>query len=495
VTKWTCREIVAVLAVCAVMIGSAGTGAQQRGNPAAPATESKSQAQAQTPPQPRTPAAPGEAAEPRPVQLTMFPHSQTARYWISGQLNVISQGNPGFPSPYQGPNSFRSAPADKTSLLDTLYLGYEPHRNLRYNTDLIVDFEETGGRGLSDALGLAGFTNLDVVRNPDIGKAPYLARGEIHQTIGLTNKMVEAERGPFSLATEVPARRIEIRVGKYSLPDIFDLNDVASDSHLQFMNWTVDDGGTWDYAADTRGYTVGGAIEYDDRAWAFRYGIFAMPIVANGNSLDWAFSRANGQNWELDWLHSLLRGRNGSNRILAFANRAHMGNYRQAVQNYFAGVSPAPDIISVERFGTLKYGFEWDNEQEITANLRVAARLGWNDDQEESFAYTEVGQTVEVAADYLGAGWHRAQDKVGVALVSNAIKKDHQNYLKYGGVGFLLGDGRLNYGRENIVESYYNLHAWRGLFYALDVQHINDPGYNRDRGPVWVFSLRGHVDF
>jgi high affinity Mn2+ porin len=442
----------------------------------------------------KVPPAPNAEA-PQPAQLTMFPHSQTAPYWISGQLNVILQGNPSFRSPYEGPNSFRSKAEDKTSILDTLYLGYQPHRNLRYNTDLIVNVEETGGRGLSDALGLAGFSNLDVVRNPDIGKAPYLARAEIHQTIGLTSKMAEAERGPFSLATQTPARRIEIRVGKYSLPDIFDVNEVASDSHLQFMNWTADDDGAWDYAADTRGYTVGGAIEYDEPAWQFRYGIFAMPIQANGDTLDWAFSRASGQNWEFDWLHSLVHGRNGAIRILGFANRAHMGNYRQAVQNYFAGRSATPDILSVERFGTLKYGLEWDQEQDLTANFRVGGRVGWNDDQEESFAYTEVGQTAEAAADYSGDRWRRPQDKIGIAFVSNAIKKDHQNYLKNGGLGFLLGDGGLNYGRENIVESYYNLHAWRGLFYALDLQHINNPGYNRDRGPVWVFSLRGHVDF
>lgn len=447
---------------------------------------------------PATAADHNSAPEPQPAEsagLTMFPHSQRAPYWISGQLNVIFQSKPGFHSAYQGPNSFDNAGEYKTSILDTLYLGYQPHRDLRYNTDFIVDWEEAGGRGLSEALGIAGFTNLDVVRNPYLSTGPYLARGEIHQTIGLTSEMTESDRGPFSLATEVPVRRFEARVGKMSLPDTFDINDVATDSHLQFMNWTVDNDGAWDYAADTRGYTVGGILEYDDRSWSARYGIFAMPTVANGIDLDWAFSRAHGQNWEFEWRHSFIPGRKGTTRILSFVNDAHMGNYREAVQHYLAALTPTPQITSVERFGTVKYGFEWNNEQYITDNLRVASRFGWNDDQEESYAYTEVGQTIEVAADYYGTRWHRPQDKVGTAFVSNAIKKDHQNYLKYGGLGFILGDGRLNYGRENIVESYYNWHAWRGLFYALDVQHIDDPGYNRDRGPAWVFSVRGHVDF
>ena len=432
------------------------------------------------------------AADP---DVTMFPHSQTARYWISGQANVIFQAKPGFHSPYQGTNSFRNAPEYKTSMVETLFLGYQPHRNLRYDTDFLVDFESAAGRGLSEALGLAGFTNLDVVRNPNLGSAPYLARGVIHQTIGLTSEMTESDRDQFSLATEVPARRFEARVGKMGANDFLDQNDVATDSHLQFMNWTVDNDGAWDYAADTRGYTVGGLLEYDDHNWSARYGIFAMPTVANGITLDWAFSRAHGQNWEYELRHSFIPGRKGVTHILGYVNTAHMGNYRLAVQDYFAGLTPTPKITSVEKFGTNKYGFEWNNEQEITSNLRIASRVGWNDDHEESYAYTEVGQTVLIAADYAGARWHRPLDKVGTAFVSNAIKKDHQNYLKYGGLGFLLGDGRMNYGRENISESYYTWHAWKGLFFALDTQHIDDPGYNRDRGPVWVFSVRGHIDF
>lgn len=440
-------------------------------------------------------ATPAPVPPPAPPALTMFPHSLTSRYWISGQINVISQAKPGFHAPYSGPNSLDNAPEDATSVLDTLFLGYQANRNPRFNTDLLLDFEEAGGGGIGQALGLAGFTNVDVVRNPALSKTPYLARAEIHQTFGLTRKLVPADRGPLSLATEVPGRRIEIRIGKFSLPDLFDVNSVASDSYHQFMNWTVDNNGAWDYAADTRGYTAGGAIEYDAFRWTFRYGIFAMPTMANGETLDWAFSRARGQNAELDWNHSLLRGRHGVIRLLAYENNAHMGRYRLAVQHYFAGLTPIPEVTSVERFDTPKYGFGWNSEQAITQNLRVATRFGWNDDQEESFCYTEVGQTVLVAGDYAGARWHRPADRLGVAFVSNAIKKDHQNYLKYGGLGFLLGDGALSYGREDIAESYYTWHAGPGLFLAVDGQHILNPGYNRARGPVWVFSLRAHVDF
>jgi high affinity Mn2+ porin len=127
--------------------------------------------------------------------------------------------------------------------------------------------------------------------------------------------------------------------------------------------------------------------------------------------------------------------------------------------------------------------------------LRVFARFGWNEGQHESFAYTEVDQTVEVGGDLRGSFWKRKQDKVGVALVSNAISKVHQEYLALGGKGFLLGDGALNYGREQIVEGYYNLHVWRGIFTGPDLQHITNPGYNRDRGPVLVPGARLHLEF
>lgn len=426
---------------------------------------------------------------------TMFPHGEGARYWVSGQANIIFQGRLPFHSPYQGTNSFHNSAEYKTSMVGTLYTAVRPTSSIRYNTDLILDFEAAEGRGLSQALGLAGFTNLDVVRNPNLGEAPYLARYEVHQVIGLSSESTKQEPNFFSLAPEVPVRRVEFRIGKLTLPDFFDVNDIGSDSHLQFLNWTVDNNGAWDYAADTRGYTVGGIAEYDDRHWSLRYGLFAMPTVANGIDMDWALSRAHAQNVELEVRQSLIAHRKGVTRVLFYANRAHMGSYREAVNAYLDGRDATPTITAHEHFGALKYGMGYNTQQEITDNLRVFGRFGWNEGQHESFAYTEVDQTVELGADYFGRRWQRAEDKLGVVFVSNAIKRDHQDYLRYGGLGFLLGDGKLRYGRENIVEAYYTLHAWRGLYYTADVQHFNHPGYNQDRGPVWVGAVRAHIDF
>ena len=431
---------------------------------------------------------------------TVFPHPENSRYLIDGQANIIFQANGPFHSPYEGPNSFLSHGEYKTSLLGTLYTGFQVNTSPRYNTDAIFDLESSGGRGLSEALGLAGFTNLDVVRNPNLGSTPYIARVQIHQTVGLTDKLVDSERTPFSLATQAPERRFELHVGKMSLPDYFDINSVGSDSHLQFLNWTVDNNGAWDYAADTRGYTYAAVLEYHDKDWSARYGFAAMPTVANGIDLDWAFSRANGQNMEFEVRKPLLGklvspDRKGTVRVLSFVNHAHMGLYRDANKAFLDGQDAKPDIVAHRQFGAVKYGFALNAEQELTRDLRLFTRFGWNEGQHESFAYTEVDQTVSFGGDYSGRGWSRPFDKLGVVFVSNAIKKDHQTYLKLGGLGFLLGDGNLNYGRENITEGYYNLHAWRGVYYALDLQYIDHPGYNRDRGPVFVQAIRMHVDF
>jgi high affinity Mn2+ porin len=285
-----------------------------------------------------------------------------------------------------------------------------------------------------------------------------------------------------------------------SLPDFFDINTIGSDSHLQFLNWTADNNGAWDYAADTRGYTYAIAAEYIDKSWTARYAIALMPTVPNGIDLDWALRRASGQNGEVEIRHSLLGRlvkpeRKGTIRLLTFVNHAHMGLYRDAVKAYLDGAEPTPDVNKHAIFSSVKYGFGGNFEQELTPDLRTFGRFGWNEGQHESFAYTEVDQTVELGGDYSGRAFSRPNDKIGLAFITNAIGKDHQTYLKLGGLGFLLGDGNLNYAREDILESYYTTHIWRGLFYAFDLQYIDHPGYNKDRGPALVETVRMHVDF
>jgi high affinity Mn2+ porin len=209
----------------------------------------------------------------------------------------------------------------------------------------------------------------------------------------------------------------------------------------------------------------------------------------------WNLRRAHAENLELE-LHPSFGGkRNTSVRLLSFVNHANMGVYRTAVENFLAGKTPLPEITAHPLQTTVKYGFGVNLEQDLFHHLRAYGRWGWNEGQHESYAYTEVDNTVEMGADWAGYGWHRELDKAGVTFVTNGISADHRHYLELGGLGFLLGDGGLNYGREKIVESYYTAHLWRGFFVGPDLQHINNPGYNRDRGPVWVPGFRFHLEF
>jgi high affinity Mn2+ porin len=427
----------------------------------------------------------------------LFRHPGNTRYLVSGQANIIFQAHAPFHSPYQGSNSFLGRGEYKTSLLGTLYLGFELNKNPRYATDAILDVESAGGRGLSQALGLAGFTNLDVVRNPSLGSAPYLSQYMLHQVIGFTGELVDAERSTVSLQTRVPIRLLELYIGRMGLPDFFDINSVGTDSHLQFLNWTVDNNGAWDYAANTRGYTDGAVVEYVDHAFTARYGIAAMPTVANGIHLQYQFRQASSQNVELELRKNALSDPRlkGAVRLLGFVNHANMGDYRQQNQAFLRGGTPAPEITAHPFTSSVKYGVGLNAEQQLSENARVYGRFGWNEGQHQSFVYTEVDQTFAVGGDYSFKAFHRPDDKLGLTFVSNAIKKDHQAYLALGGEGFLLGDGRLNYAREDIAEGYYNLHAWKGVYYALDAQWIEHAGYNQDRGPVLVESVRMHVDF
>jgi carbohydrate-selective porin OprB len=257
----------------------------------------------------------------------------------------------------------------------------------------------------------------------------------------------------------------------------------------------VDNNGAWDYAANTRGYTDGALLEYDDHQWSVRFAEALMPKVANGINLDADLLRAHAENVEGQYSGNLLHNLASVVRVLGYVNHANMGSYREAVDNYLAGLAPKPDIISTRVQGRVKYGFGVNLEQELTSQIGVFARYGWSDGRNESFAYTEVDETVELGGWVRGEKWRRKLDKFGLAFVSNGISKDHQEYLRLGGLGFLLGDGNLNYGRENILETFYNAHFWRGLYGAFNLQYIVDPGYNRDRGPVIVPGFRGHVEF
>jgi hypothetical protein len=426
----------------------------------------------------------------------VLPHFGDDRpFWVSGQMNFIAQAHPEFHAAYNGPNSFGPDYQKGISRIMTLYTGLR----LNHAIEVLADVEDAAGEGMSNSLGLAGYTNLDVVRIPGEGSplstAPYLSRVEFHGVIALSHKKVAGDRGPMSTFAQLPERRVEIHAGLLDTVDFFDQNSAGSDSHLQFMNWATAQNGAYDYAADTRGYTWGAVVEYQAKNYAFRAGDMLEPKIANGIDMEWNLRKAHAENFEFELRKGLLPKKEGTIRLLSYINHANMGIYRDAVAQWESHhATPVPEITDHPFHTTIKYGFGVNIEQALSTNFTAFARWGWNNGKTESWAYTEIDSTVEIGLAANGRQWHRKIDRAGVAFVSNAIKKDHQNYLTDGGTGFILGDGALNYGREQIIETYYTAHFWRGFYAGPDLQHIWNPGYNRDRGPVLVPGFRIHVE-
>lgn len=450
--------------------------------------------QSTPPPVPDSPAASADktpSADAPDDSPALLPHLSDTRFWLSGQMNFIFQTHPPFHAPYSGANSLNPNYEKATSRVMTLYTGVR----LNKSAEILADLEETGGSGLSTGLGVAGAPNLDIVRNPSLTKAPYFSRVLIHKVFAFSKDNVENQRTPLSLFEELPRRRLELRLGKFSTVDFFDQNSVGSDTHLQFSNWAIDNNGAYDYAADTRGYTIGFTADYEERNWGFRFAEALMPKVANGIDLVWKPWQVHAENFEYELRKSPIPNKAGVVRVLAFTNYANMGIYRDAVAQFEKHLVAAPLITNHPWHITRKYGFGLNLEQNVAANLTAFARFGWNNGKTESFAYTEIDQTIAMGLGANGPLWRRKHDRAGIAFVSNAISKDHQNYLADGGYGFILGDGALRYGRESILETYYTAHLWRGLYAAPGLQHIVNPGYNRDRGPVLVPSFRMHAEF
>ena len=412
------------------------------------------------------------------------------RFWVSGQSNFIFQAHTPFHSPYAGANSFHGYGETALSHALTLYTGV---RLLRF-TEVVANLDEAGGSGLSDGLGLGAYVNADVV-GPDVSRAVYLSRAFIHQTFALTADRIEEEPNPFYLQPSIPRRRLEFTFGKMSLLDFFDVNEVGSDSHLQFTNVAIGNNGTYEFAGDEHGFTLAGMMNYQGPKIAFRFAEALLPKISTGIDLDYDLRHVHSENFEFDYGTYAFQGYATHVRLLTFVNEANLGNYSEANQAYLSGQDKTPDITAHRHPDTVKPGFGVNLEQELPENLRAFFRAGWNDGRYESFSLTEMNNSVSFGGDLSGDAWHRKDDRIGSAYVNSGLSQQHREYLALGGLGFELGDGGLTYGRESVSETYYTAHVLGGLYLAAQLSFVNNPGFNRDRGPAIVPGLRAHLDF
>ncbi|HYL01818.1 MAG TPA: carbohydrate porin [Steroidobacteraceae bacterium] len=416
---------------------------------------------------------------------------------LGAQYTFIEQKQTALDSPYAGALSLH-ADGDRQA---TQTIGFYGGWAAASWAQLYLDTEKFMGAGVSGATGLGGLTNGDVVREGVSGlkKEFYIARLYARFVLPLGSTVAPVERAQDQIPGTEAVRRLELKVGRLALPDDFDHNRYAGSTRTEFLNWSLWENTAWDYAANTRGYSDGFVLGYVSPAWSLKYGVFRMPLYANGQTLE-TLARAQGENLELTLSPPTLTT---VVRLLAYRNTARMGDYAAALA--LAAASGAlPNIAADDRDGRHKSGYGVNAEQPLAdeGESGLFMRLGWNDGHTESFAFTEVDRLLSFGGQLSGVHWHRGEDRLGLAAVVEGLSDLHREYLAAGGSGFLLGDGRLDYAHEQILEAYYRM-QWTLALGATalrvqlspDVQYVRNPGFNADRGPVRFYALRLHLEY
>ena len=421
------------------------------------------------------------------AQDVVNPIAPQDNWTVHEQFTSILQGHEPLHSPYTGPNSLFPGTEGRTSITATLFLG----RRLWEGASFYVNPEVIAGQGFSQTHGLAGFPNGEIYRvdNPD--PKIVLSRLYYQQIWGFGTGTETLSSDQNQLGGPVPEIRLTMVGGKFSLVDFFDDNAYSHDPRTQFMNWALFTNGSWDYPADTRGYTYGFYAEYNQPRWAIRAASVLEPREANGLSLETRISRAHGDQIEMETRYH-RESHPGKLRLLAWLNHAHMGSYQAALAQ--AVSSGAPPDVAATRDYSQKYGFGVNIEQELTKDLGFFSRAGWDDGRTETWAFTEIDRTVCAGLSLKGSAWHRPDDTLASAVVVNGLSPDHKNYLRAGGTSFLIGDGQLNYAPEQIWETYYALRVYQHVTLSPDVQLIKNPAFNADRGPVVIGAIRVHLE-
>ncbi len=411
------------------------------------------------------------------------------------QLTVISQSHLAFKSLYSGRNSLSdAAESGATSITSTLYLG----RKLWKGGVFYFNPEISGGQGLSFAQGVAGALNGETYRVGNPAPGVFIARGYFQQQIPLGNTGYENVGDDVNqLKDKIPANRITISAGKFAINDFYDDNKYSHDPRSQFLNWSLMANGAWDYPANTRGYTMGVVVEFIKPKWAIRLSSVAVPRSANAAQMEYNITRAHSETFEIERKISLNK-RPGTVRFIVSDTHSKSPSYAEGMKAITTNDTYLLNVISGNAegkiYGGKKFGLGFSGQQELNNEIGFFMRAGWNDGKDATWAFTEIDQTLSAGFSVKGIKWKRPDDVFGIATVINGISTCHQNFMKEGGYGFIIGDGKLNYGHESILETFYNARLSKFFWLTIDYQFVNNPAYNKDRGPVNVFSVRGHIE-
>ena len=424
------------------------------------------------------------------IQYSLSADSQIEDFNAKLQSTLVWQQKDAFNAPYSGTNSMSTNKENAYSWSITPFFGARLWRG----AEAYFDPEFVQGDAISELHGLGGFTNGENQKGSNPQMRGYLARLFLRQSFNLGGESQTIESGQNQLAEVIDKRRLVVTLGKINITDIFDNNSFSHDPRTQFLNWSLMSQGAFDYAADTKGYTSGAALEfyYDD--WAFRIGRFEEPKESNGVSLDTRLLKNYGDEAEIEKDYQ-INGKDGKARFLLFHNHAYMGSFQDAINYWKAnGKVGVPDVGNVRKESD-KYGYGLNLEQMISTDIGVFARLSNSDGQTETYSFTEIERSISAGTQINGSSWRRPNDVFGVGCAINGLSKEHQEYLADGGLGAFIGDGKINYRPEQIIETYYSMNLMSGLKLSVDYQHITNPAYNGDRGPANFYGTRIHFEY
>jgi high affinity Mn2+ porin len=410
---------------------------------------------------------------------------------IHGQSTAILQGYPRFRSPYAGQNSFTPWPQAKSTFTASAFLGVKvwDGGEVYYNPELLQ------GYGLNSTVGAGGFPNGEAQKSDFLYPHYSTSRLFVRQTFGFGGEQESVESSYGQMAGKRDVSRLSVQVGRFAVHDVFDNNAYANDPRADFLNWSIWAAGAFDYPADRIGLTYGAVADFNQKAWAVRTGYFLVGKESNSSNMDMMLFRRGGYVTEYEARYT-LGSQPGKIRLLGWLHNTFSGRYAAATA--LSTVNPAIDIntaIVQVRGDNVKYGYVVNLEQALSDDVGLFARWSWNNGRNEVSAFTDIDSSLSGGAVIKGARWGRPDDKLGFAGAINGLSADHRNFLAAGGLGVLVGDGRLNYGTEKILETFYAFKVAEQWTLTADYQLIVNPAYNRDRGPVSVFSGRVHWEY
>jgi high affinity Mn2+ porin len=399
----------------------------------------------------------------------------------------VFQGQPGFHSPYRGPQSLNSEDNFRqTSEADLFFAARVwPGGEIYFNPEYYQGF------GFGETHGLAAFPNSQAYKAGKFRGDVNITRIFFRQVWGFGGEQEQLDADELRLAEKVDISRLTLQVGRFSVTDVFDNNAYAHDSRGDFLNWAAVDALAFDYAADALGFEEGLSLELNQKTWAARWGIFTIPHIPNVNGTDGQYLRAWQQVAELEGRYTLC-DHPGRVRLLGYLESAPMGSYKAAVVNYPPGM---PDLADTRRY-RYTYGVELNVEQEITKDLGAFLRVAMRDPNYEAYQFSDASRSLEIGLSLKGTSWKRPNDTVGLAEMLDGLGHAQKRYFNDGGLGILIGDGKLpHYGPEDVLEAYYNCELFKGFNFTLDYQLAADPAFNKDRGPINILSARLRLKF